>query len=734
MRIIQSVKHINQFISIPRVLLFSLYLLFLSGFTLGQNPVIDSLRTELSQSKPDELRVDILRELIAKTYISGDEKGAFNYADQAIELGNKLEYDLGLADAWFKKGLMYQRAEDYLNAVDCYKKDLEHRIPAKDFKGAISTINNIGTIQMYYIKDNRENPRTYYRQALEYAAEYDTTLIPPILTNVAISFQHEGKYDSSQVIANQVLDIHLSKDDFNAAASTLSVLANSYKRQGALEKSIDYYNKAYDYHKKANFPTGQGIVKTNIGRVYIQMKDYPKALSAYFEAKNIYDQHGLMRGKASISRRLSEVYENIDNYAEALVYSEEALTTFRELQLTKEVALALTQVALHRMKLNQLDEAENALNEAVNYAKDIENDYILTETYCQLGNLAFRRKAYKDSYQFFERADNSNNDLKNDEHLTLIALGKARIHFEASEVEKALSYSEISYQTAKRIKDLNTLSQASNLLARINSQLGNHQSAYTYQQEFKLLSDSLLNENAIKTVTRMDLERFYEMEKQELEAERQMESLAYQREIERGKLVQYSLLAGALAVVVILIILYRFYKLKQTANKQLKEKNQHLKELRESEKLFSEEALAAKDRELATLAMASHEKTTLLNKLQETVGHIENQIDNQLKTDLKEIKKSIEVSYSLDKSWDSFLHRFEDVHPRFFHTLKTTNPTLTMEDLKLSAYLKIGMSNKEIANVSHLTPGSVKTKIHRLKRKLNLGPDDNIRDIMMVKT
>ena len=182
------------------------------------------------------------------------------------------------------------------------------------------------------------------------------------------------------------------------------------------------------------------------------------------------------------------------------------------------------------------------------------------------------------------------------------------------------------------------------------------------------------------------------------------------------------------------IIVYRFYKLKQSANKQLKEKNQRLHELRESEKLFSNEALAAKDRELATLAMASHEKNTLLNKLQETVGHIENQIDKKLKADLKEIKKSIETSYSLDKSWDSFLHRFEDVHPRFFQALKKTNPNLTMEDLKLSAYIKIGMSNKEIAHVTHLTPGSVKTKVHRLKVKLNMGPDDNIRDIIMGET
>ena len=63
--------------------------------------------------------------------------------------------------------------------------------------------------------------------------------------------------------------------------------------------------------------------------------------------------------------------------------------------------------------------------------------------------------------------------------------------------------------------------------------------------------------------------------------------------------------------------------------------------------------------------------------------------------------------------------------------LKEENPVLTAEDLKLSAYLKIGMSNKEIANVTHLTLGSVKSKINRLKKKLEMGPEDSLRDFMI---
>ena len=131
------------------------------------------------------------------------------------------------------------------------------------------------------------------------------------------------------------------------------------------------------------------------------------------------------------------------------------------------------------------------------------------------------------------------------------------------------------------------------------------------------------------------------------------------------------------------------------------------------------------------MAMATHEKNKVLRDLEQKVSFLEARMGDELKPSLKEMKKAISDSYSLDKSWDSFLHRFENVHPHFFDRLKEENPTLTVEDLKLSAYLKIGMTNKEIANVTHLTHGSVKSKINRLKKKLEMGPDDSVRDFML---
>ena len=128
--------------------------------------------------------------------------------------------------------------------------------------------------------------------------------------------------------------------------------------------------------------------------------------------------------------------------------------------------------------------------------------------------------------------------------------------------------------------------------------------------------------------------------------------------------------------------------------------------------------------------MAAHEKNGLLKSLEQKLRFMEERMQDELKPNMKELKKTISNGYSLDESWDSFLHRFENIHPYFFKKLKNEQPSLSMDDLKLSAYLKIGMSNKEIANVTNLTTGSVKVKVNRLKKKLEMKPEENLRDFM----
>ena len=80
--------------------------------------------------------------------------------------------------------------------------------------------------------------------------------------------------------------------------------------------------------------------------------------------------------------------------------------------------------------------------------------------------------------------------------------------------------------------------------------------------------------------------------------------------------------------------------------------------------------------------------------------------------------------------WALFRLQFEKVHPAFFQKLKQHCPDLTEGELRLCAYLSLGMESKQIAQMLSLQPDSIKKSRYRLRQKLRLETKDSIEDFL----
>ncbi len=148
---------------------------------------------------------------------------------------------------------------------------------------------------------------------------------------------------------------------------------------------------------------------------------------------------------------------------------------------------------------------------------------------------------------------------------------------------------------------------------------------------------------------------------------------------------------------------------------------------RQNKELLEKE-LEQKERELSLMAMQAYEKNKFLSELENQLRQLRQRpVDASFSRIFKEIRRE----KNDQGSWDSFSLHFQKVHPHFFTELKTSFPELTTNDLRISSYIKIGMSNKEIAQVVGVEAGTVKTNMHRLKKKLNLTADDSLRDFVL---
>jgi YesN/AraC family two-component response regulator len=174
-------------------------------------------------------------------------------------------------------------------------------------------------------------------------------------------------------------------------------------------------------------------------------------------------------------------------------------------------------------------------------------------------------------------------------------------------------------------------------------------------------------------------------------------------------------------------------------NERLEEVNQELKELNETltQKLdentqslgFDEdltEELEQKSKELASYSLQLIQKNKVLSDLKSELKQIMQNAESTNKKKFRSLVGLIDYSFSVEKEWDRFRRVFENVHKEFYSKLDQKHPNLTPSERKLTALFKLGLDSKEIADILGISQDSLKTARHRLRKKLDLGSDDNL--------
>ena len=100
------------------------------------------------------------------------------------------------------------------------------------------------------------------------------------------------------------------------------------------------------------------------------------------------------------------------------------------------------------------------------------------------------------------------------------------------------------------------------------------------------------------------------------------------------------------------------------------------------------------------------------------------------KTDLLNIFALLENSLSNEEEWDNFKNKFQHLNPNFLNELESHHPNLSKSEIRLLTLIRIGYSQKEIANFLNIAPGSVKKARTRVRKKLNLSEEINLNEYL----
>jgi ligand-binding sensor domain-containing protein len=170
-----------------------------------------------------------------------------------------------------------------------------------------------------------------------------------------------------------------------------------------------------------------------------------------------------------------------------------------------------------------------------------------------------------------------------------------------------------------------------------------------------------------------------------------------------------------------------------TQDLQLKEVSEKSKEqinLLKNEKL--EDEIRHKKTQLATTTMNLIDKNEFINHIQKNIDDLmQEKSEQKSKQRLRKIFNDIEKNKTEDKGWGQFELHFNEVNDGFTKKLRSQFETLSPQEIRLSIYLRMNLSTKEIANLSHVTTRAVEMSRYRLRKKLSLDKETNLIDFLM---
>ncbi len=148
-----------------------------------------------------------------------------------------------------------------------------------------------------------------------------------------------------------------------------------------------------------------------------------------------------------------------------------------------------------------------------------------------------------------------------------------------------------------------------------------------------------------------------------------------------------------------------------------------------NEKLEAE--LAHINQELTSSTIHLINKNEQLGAVKELLeGLVESRHDAP-KTEIRRIISEIDKSLSGDADWHKFERNFNLVHGDFIKRLLARYPSLTPQEVKLSAYLRLNLNTKEIAQLMNISIRGVEISRYRLRKKLNLERNENLTEFVL---
>jgi serine phosphatase RsbU (regulator of sigma subunit)/Tfp pilus assembly protein PilF len=363
----------------------------------------------------------------------------------------------------------------------------------------------------------------------------------------------------------------------------LNKLALTFDKENTTRK-LSYAREALQLAQKAKYNRGISEANFTLGDHYDDLSDYPEALKYFFNVLKAREEMKDTFGLLEINGRLGIIYSYQKKPYDALKYFQQSAKFAEATGEKKKIASVYNNLGVVYKNLGKYREASEYHEKALavfielNYSKGISASYTnIGIARTQLGDYAGAYEYYMKAKKIFEET----NDIRGMGGICVnlgeLYLSEGKYAAAKQSFIQALDYSVRSGFRLNKRDSYEGLYKAS-------EKLNDYTTAFKYYKAFTELSDSITNEEGTKEI--QDIQNRYESEKQEKQieilqqkAEISRLNLAHQQEqLKKNRIAIWAVAGGAVLILILLIVLYNRYQLKQRINRELEEKRREIQD------------------------------------------------------------------------------------------------------------------------------------------------------------
>lgn len=306
--------------------------------------------------------------------------------------------------------------------------------------------------------------------------------------------------------AREALALATEIEDTKGMAAAYNNLGVSYRMQGALDKSLEYYLRSLKLYDQLQNKEGIGTTKNNIATIYSLKKDYGQAMKYFEESHQIFTELDDKRKIVGSLNNLGNLNSDLQLYEQAYKYYTQAY------QLSEQTGEPL------------LDPISN------------------------IGNLFFKQGNNQRAIEFYEKAvamaEKENNRLS----VLTITNNIGEVFTKAGQPARALPYLEkalrLSNELQAFIYEPNILRNTAINYAR----LGKHKEAFDAMLTYDAARERVYGEESSRKIAQM------EMAMRLTEKEKEMEELKMDDQIKTLQLRQTRLVIFLTIMAIVLVL------------------------------------------------------------------------------------------------------------------------------------------------------------------------------------